>query len=103
MDNNLVVSVSLTLQRKLAVVHALYEFIDQKNNELASLAKRLQCTINERITGLELSKREIDDIINALELALKKIKDSGAQRYGTLSIAELERLADDFREFFRKF
>ena len=99
MKNSLTTSVSLTQQKKLTIIHALYELIDQKNSEVVGLAKRLQCAVSEGIAGLELSKEEIDYIIIALELALKRTRDLGAERYGPfLSIIELEKLTDDIRD-----
>ena len=51
MDNGLTTSTSLSLQRQAAVVHALDGFMKKEHRNACDLLKRLQCTLNEEITG----------------------------------------------------
>jgi len=103
MDNGLTTSTSLSLQRQAAVVHALDGFMKKEHRNACDLLKRLQCTLNEEITGLEFSREEIYDIIDALKLAIKEIQGSRVERYGSLSIADLSQLLKDSEKLSQKF
>lgn len=103
MNNSLTTSTSLTLQKKSAVMHALNGFMKKEHRNACDLLKRLQCTIDEEITGLEFSREEIYDIIDALKFVLKEIQGSRVERYGFLSIADLQELLKDFEKLSQRF
>lgn len=103
MSNDLSTSVFLTLQKKQAIMHALAELLEEKHSAAPGLLKRLKYATDNGIAGLELSGKEIHDTVSALELALKKTRDSKAERYGFFSVTELEKLLGDFYELLKKF